>query len=249
MLTKLKSLFLESFSPVNVSINLDRPVFTFTFDDVPLSAATNGANLLENVNANGTYYVSLSFTESSRKSTDPQERKFIGEKEIVNLHERGHDIACHTYSHINLRRNCLKTAIDDCEKNTKLLSSMTKDKIKHFSYPFGTVGPMIKRALSQNYLSLRATDPGINNGKTDLSYLKAINIYSQNFDKLHIKNVIKNTVRLNGWTIFYTHDVEDNTSQWGTTKEDFEWVVNYCKESNADILSIDQAIKIILGKF
>jgi peptidoglycan/xylan/chitin deacetylase (PgdA/CDA1 family) len=249
MIKLLKKLFLESVFTRNVNINIDKPVFSFTFDDVPVSAAITGAKILEDYNVKGTYYVSGGIDKRDPDSIPIDDKYFIDRTEISDLHENGHDIACHTFSHLNLRKVGLKTAIKDCQKNINFLSRYTrKATINHFSYPFGKVSPFVKRALGKLYLTLRTTEEGINYGNTDFSYLKAYNIYSKNFDRSVILKIIQETIELNGWTIFYTHDVDYSPTEWGTTPDDFKWILSACIESNAEILSVNQAVNLILNK-
>jgi len=66
---------------------------SFTFDDVPKSAATVGAPMLEEYNGGNIL---------RRRRTDGPEGPALGRispDEIVDLHRRGHEVACHTFSH------------------------------------------------------------------------------------------------------------------------------------------------------
>src|SRR5579863_7673978 len=67
---------------------------SFTFDDIPKSAATVGAPILEEYDGRGTFYVAGSLVDQwsghwTGASAD----------EIVALHHGGHEVACHTFSH------------------------------------------------------------------------------------------------------------------------------------------------------
>ncbi len=72
----------------------ETPIVSFTFDDIPKSAATTGARLLEDHDARGTFYVSgglVGTASSDWAAADAQD--------IVELHRHGHEIGCHTFSH------------------------------------------------------------------------------------------------------------------------------------------------------
>jgi hypothetical protein len=66
--------------PRLVTFKLDRPMLSVSFDDAALSAATDGARLLEGVGARGTYYVASSLCgrqapiETSGASSPPATR-------------------------------------------------------------------------------------------------------------------------------------------------------------------------------
>src|ERR1700710_2571511 len=72
----------------------ETPMVSFTFDDVPKSAATVGAALLEAHGATATYYVIGSQVGTSSALWD-----MVDGDDIVDLHRRGHEIACHSFSH------------------------------------------------------------------------------------------------------------------------------------------------------
>lgn len=62
---------------------------SFTFDDVPKSAATVGAPILEEYNARGTFYVAGGLVDEwSGHWTG------ISGDEIIDLHRKGHELAC-----------------------------------------------------------------------------------------------------------------------------------------------------------
>src|SRR5260370_38291838 len=72
----------------------ETPMVSFTFDDIPKSAATTGARILEDHNARGTFYVSGGLV-----GTTEQDWAAVDAQDIVALHRNGHEIGCHTFSH------------------------------------------------------------------------------------------------------------------------------------------------------
>ncbi len=71
------------------------PLVSFTFDDVPDSAYTNGAAVLDRHGLHGTFYVA----SGTCGSMDTHWR-VIGEDQVRALHGGGHEIGCHTFSHV-----------------------------------------------------------------------------------------------------------------------------------------------------
>jgi peptidoglycan/xylan/chitin deacetylase (PgdA/CDA1 family) len=70
------------------------PMVSFTFDDLPKSAVTTGAEMLEAHGARGTFYVSGSLV-----GADAPDWVAGDAEDVVALHRGGHEIGCHTYSH------------------------------------------------------------------------------------------------------------------------------------------------------
>ncbi len=240
VLKLIKLLLLENIYTRKIDIKNAKAVFSFTFDDVPISAAVAGAKILENAGATGTYYVALGMEGADKKKSN--DRLYLNEAEIKSLHQKGHDIACHTYSHLNIRASNIIDVVSDCNKNTdELMRIVQVSSISHFAYPFGMVSPRGKKELGGKYKTLRTVDEGLNGLKTDLTHLRAINLYSDLFDKEKIKKNINDAVKKGAWLIFYTHDICENHSQWGTTPEDLQWVVDQCIKSQGEILNMNQA--------
>src|SRR6266481_6640861 len=93
-LRQTKTLWMGSFYRKPISIVLDRPIVSMTFDDVPLSAYQYGLPILQERNVKATFYIALKI------ATD--DGAFLGPTEVQELHECGHEIGCHTFSHYRL---------------------------------------------------------------------------------------------------------------------------------------------------
>lgn len=244
MLKQAKLMVFENIYSKKININIDKAIFSFTFDDVPISAATHGAKILEAANATGTYYVALGMVKNAS-----DKKKYIDENDIKALHQNGHNIACHTYSHLNLRQNSTADILQDCEMNTKMLTAIIQNEaIEHFAYPFGAVSLHGKKALGSKYKTLRTTDHGINVGSTDLTHLRTVSLCARDFSRETIRQAIEEAVNLKAWIIFFTHDIRENPSDWGSTIDDFAWVVDQCAKSSGDILNVSSAYNSIIQK-
>ena len=247
LLKALKLLVFENIYTRKINIRNNKAIFSFTFDDVPISAAKNGAKILEEFNITGTYYVALGMEEIDG-STDDNTRRFLNKNDIINLHNAGHDIGCHTYSHLNQRQHTSKTVLTNCNKNTNLLQNiLNTSSIDNFSYPFGMVSPLGKKILGRKYKTLRTSDHGINSGVTDMTHLRAIMLYSNTFNRDTLTKEINLAIKEKAWLIFYTHDVCEQPSEWGVNTDDFKWLVEQCVISECDILNISNAYNKIIN--
>jgi len=245
LLKKLLLFLFENIYTRNIVISNDRAIFSFTFDDVLISAATNGASILENFNVTGTYYVALGM-ESGGDDEDGDARNFIDGTEIVSLSEKGHDIGCHTYGHFNLKETSSDFAITDCRKNIQQLQDILKGpSIDHFAYPYGAVSLNGKKELGRLYETLRTVEHGLNTGKTDLTHLRSVSLCSNTFDRASIQSLIDIAVKKKAWVIFYSHDICEKPTEWGTSTDDFKWVVQQCDQSDGDILNVREAFSKI----
>src|SRR5580704_13419128 len=73
------------------------PLVSFTFDDVPASAYTSGAAILEQHGMRGTFYIA-----AGTLGDMDSDWRVIDREQVRALHARGHEIGCHTFSHIRV---------------------------------------------------------------------------------------------------------------------------------------------------
>lgn len=236
-----KLLVYENLYSRKVNIKLDHAIFSFTFDDVPVSAMSNGARILERAGVTGTYYVALGMANAKNGEED-----FLNIDDIRALHDRGHDIQCHTYSHINLKQVTANEAFADCSRNTSQLATITgKAGIDHFAYPFGAVTMTGKKMLRKKYLTLRTVDPGLNYGMSDMTHLRTVSLCRIDFDRNQVRDAITKALSCNAWVIFVSHDIKEHPSEWGLSPDDFSWAVDECKKTSGMILNVRQAYESI----
>ena len=90
---------------------------SFTFDDVPASAYTNGAAVLEDHGVHGTFYIAAGTLGDM--DTD---WRVIDREQVRALHARGHEIGCHTYSHVGVDTLDAVTMDEECRQNRGFLA-------------------------------------------------------------------------------------------------------------------------------
>src|SRR5262245_1736816 len=73
----------------------DRPIVSFSFDDIPVSAAATGADMLEAFGARGTFFIATSLFG---RSTD--DWRVADAEAVAALAQRGHEIGLHTHRHV-----------------------------------------------------------------------------------------------------------------------------------------------------
>jgi peptidoglycan/xylan/chitin deacetylase (PgdA/CDA1 family) len=111
----------------------DTPLVSFTFDDVPDSAYLNGASILEHEGLRGTFYVA-----AGTCGTQDTHWRVIDRDQMRALHAAGHEIGCHTFSHVNVETLSAAEMDDQCRRNRELLRQVCGEvRVTNFCYPFG----------------------------------------------------------------------------------------------------------------
>ena|SRR5438093_2819983 len=207
---------------------------TFTFDDFPASALGVGGAILERYGLHGTYYAAPGLMG--------QESELGKQFTLVDL-ERGyaigHEIANHSYAHMNCCDLENKALIADCQRSNHALAAYG---VRNFAYPYGLTDVRVKRLLAGRFDTCRGIAPGINGSDTDLNDLRANAIYShRTLDRLF--DLIDENTRVGGWLVFYTHDVSEKPSRFGVTVNDFEKLVKVAIKSGMNVGTIRDGLR------
>jgi peptidoglycan/xylan/chitin deacetylase (PgdA/CDA1 family) len=191
----------------------DRPLVSFTFDDVPVSALTHGAPLLQEAGARGTFYIAGGLLGSRTAHWT-----VIDGDGVAALHAGGHEIGCHTFSHAPMRDLSGDALQAEVERNRRCLQAIEPGlPIETFAFPFGFASPNAKRRLRPLFTASRGITPSVNAGFADLGLLRAMPLIDGQVSFGTIDRALDATVAQRGWLIFYTHDVAARPSPYGCT--------------------------------
>jgi peptidoglycan/xylan/chitin deacetylase (PgdA/CDA1 family) len=221
------------------TLNNSRPMVSFTFDDAPISAATRGAAMLEEYNARATFYLAGGLVDAWSGNWTG-----LSADHIVGLHRRGHEIACHTFSHARATDLTEAAMAAELEKNRLYLQGLDSSiSIENFAYPYGTGSVLRKRQLGKAFHSSRGILPGVNSGTVDLQYLRAVPLIEHQIDRDGIDRVFDEALANNGWLIFYGHDVEATPSPYGCSPELLRHALEAAARRKIPALSVADALR------
>lgn len=218
--------------------DLQESIISFSFDDCPKSAFTNGLPLLEAEGWRATIYVACGLCETTNHLG-----LHVSKDDIVKAYKSGHEIADHTFSHVSANDVDLNAFMADIERNQQALKKLGIQQSRHFAYPYGHVTPPLKKALRTRFETLRGvvTAP---TASQDANLLWATRVYSNDTIELALER-IENAKTTPQWLHLYTHDVRDKPSKFGCTEDDFKAVVEAVKESGLRVMTVDNAYAII----
>jgi peptidoglycan/xylan/chitin deacetylase (PgdA/CDA1 family) len=216
-----------------------RAMVSFTFDDVPKSAATVGAPMLEEYSARGTFYISGGLVgQWSGNWTG------VSVDDILGLHGRGHELACHTFSHTRATDLDAAAMTAEVENNRHYLKAIDPSiRLENFAYPYGLGSVTHKRQLGKAFRSSRGILPGINSGIVDLQYLRATPLIELHIDRDGIDRAFDEAVAKSGWLIFYSHDVKNAPSPYGCSPTLLRHALDAASRRNIPVLSIAEALR------
>ena len=86
-----------------------------------------------------------------------------------------------------------------------------------YAYPYGKASLRTKKVMAPRFTSIRGVHPGLNKGRVDLAQLNAISLEMRCWDQDAIEAAIARVRHEHGWAVFYTHDVSETPSEYGST--------------------------------
>jgi peptidoglycan/xylan/chitin deacetylase (PgdA/CDA1 family) len=215
------------------------PMVSFTFDDLPKSAVTTGADMLEAHGGRGTFYVSGGLVGVGTSDWAAGDNN-----DVLSLYRRGHEIGCHTFSH---QRAC---DLDEASLNEEIARNRdyfraldSSMKIETFAYPYGYGSFARKYQLKDAFLTCRSIVEGVNTGSVDLQFLRAMPLIDRDMDRDRIERSFDEAEMNNGWLIFYGHDVADQPSPYGCSPALLEIALAAASRRNIPVLTMAEAMR------
>ena len=226
----------------NLNINLDRPLISFTFDDCPKSVVDDALPVLEKYGWQSSIYMAMGLC-----GTTNHLGLHMSESDVVAAYKSGHEIADHTFDHIDATTVSPELFSANIEKNQARMNALGLPLSQTFAYPFGQLDAGSKRVVHRKFKGARGIKSRIHRTSADLNQLNSNRLYSgQSFQDL-MRDITKLT-KNPGWLTIFTHDVRDNPSDFGCTVDEFKAVVEAVKNIDADVMTVIDAINVLEGK-
>jgi peptidoglycan/xylan/chitin deacetylase (PgdA/CDA1 family) len=220
-------------------VALERPMVSFSFDDAPATACEAGAKALEARGLRGAYYFAAGLA-----GRDGPMGRFATGQDARRLHDAGHEIACHTFSHLDCGQSSRATTLADIDRNAESLAAWGVGEPVNFAYPYGDVGGPAKTALAGRFKVLRALHHGLITSGADLNQAPAVGIEGEDGEAVANAWLDKAKAR-KAWLILYTHDVADQPSQWGCTTGALERLIDRAVAEGFDVVTVAEGAKRI----
>lgn len=195
------------------------PMISFAFDDAPASAAESGAAILERRGLKGTFFIAAGLA-----GTDAVTGPMATPDQVRRLAEAGHEIGCHTYTHLDCGQATPCDAVEDVARNAETLEAWGVGRPTTFAYPFGDVALATKRALAPRFALMRALHHGVVAAGSDLNQAPAVGVEGLDGETVAMSWLAR-AARRRAWLILYTHDVAEAPSPYGCTPSTLERLV------------------------
>lgn len=180
----------------------DQPMVSITFDDGWQSVYDRALPLLDKHDFRSTHYVNASSIETPN---------FMTAAEVKQLHEAGHEIAAHSYEHVDLTSIGADRLHEEMRKSEEALAAagLATDGL---APPYGRSDPQVDWYASKYFDIVRGTDQGLNTRQTlERHDLKVFYVTDETTPDI-LAEALAETSRVNGWLILVYHQIATSES-------------------------------------
>jgi peptidoglycan/xylan/chitin deacetylase (PgdA/CDA1 family) len=226
----------------NIKLNglntrLDEAVVSFSFDDFPRSALTEGGRMLKARGWAGTYFAAGGFCGRRVDGID-----YFDRDDLVQADADGHEIGCHTFGHLRLPQEKPRAILADLQRNRDFIADVLPGHaLSSFAYPYGDLDLGRKALIAGRFPVCRGIWPGLNTGRMDFAQLKAAPLERRSLDALDVDELLDRAVAAKAWLIFFTHDLDPDPSPYGCRPDQFEAVLDKVAARGVRVLPIKNA--------
>jgi len=214
------------------------PIVSFTFDDIPESAFTSGATILDAHGVKGTFYIAGALCGVSNA-----DRTLVTARQCLELFSRGHEIGCHTFSHCKVGSLTDRELHLEIGRNQTFFASLDPGIVlENFAYPFNRVAPRAKMQLQQRFHTCREGGQAINVGSVDLGMVKSVELCEGRTNAAAVADWVEKAIASDGWLVFLTHDVSAHPTQWGCSPELLETAVSCALSRECRVLPVRDVV-------
>jgi peptidoglycan/xylan/chitin deacetylase (PgdA/CDA1 family) len=226
----------------------DKPMVSITFDDGWQSVYDRALPLLNEHGFRSTQYVNASSIETPN---------FMTAAEVQQMHEAGHEIAAHSYEHLDLTSIGTDRLDEQLRRSEEALATAglgTND----LAPPFGRSDPQVAWYASKYFDMMRGTDDGLNTRQNlDPHDLKVLYVTDETTPET-LSEALAETTRMNGWLILVYHQIatpESTGTQENTIAADRSTITSdvlaaqlkLIDQSGIEVQPVAQAFKQLQG--
>ncbi len=220
-------------------IKLKRPIVSFSFDDCPKSVIDNALKPIEVEGWQATVYIAMGLCGITNHLG-----LHMRADDVKAVHESGHEIGDHSFSHYDGSALPLNAFLADIDKNREALDGLGLQPSETFAYPYGGTTPALKKALESRFKGARGINSRNHKTDVDLNQIGSNRLYrGADFDRLIPQ--IAALAEAPGWITIFTHDVRSAPSGFGCTPAQMKTVIKAVKDCGADVMTVAGAIKYL----
>ena len=216
----------------------ERRLLSLSFDDAPASAFHAGGEILREKGAVATYFVCAGLDGLSGPMGAYGTRA-----DALAAHEAGHEIACHTYSHMDVGAADPEDVEADLDRNASTLWSWSLPRPVTFAYPFGDVGFASKSLAAQRFHIARALHHGLLHAGSDCAQAPAVGVEGDEGEALAHRWMTRLSQESAGWLILFSHAVQEGPTPFGMSKSALAGIIDGARDHGFEIVTVAEGAR------
>ncbi|KUG61064.1 hypothetical protein AVL61_07815 [Kocuria rosea subsp. polaris] len=180
----------------------DQPMVSITFDDGWQSVYDRALPLLDKHGFPSTQYINASAIETPN---------FMTADELRQMHGSGHEIASHSYEHVDLSAISADRLDEQMRKSDEMLEDAGLGT-SNLAPPYGRSDPQVDWYASKYFDTVRGTKIGINTRQNLESHNLKVYYVTNETTPDHLAAALAETSKANGWLILVYHQVAEPES-------------------------------------
>ena len=226
-----------------------KPMVSITFDDGWESVHDRALPLLDKYNFKSTHYVNPSSIETPN---------FMTAAEVQQMHQDGHEIASHSYAHVDLTSINADRLDREMRQSDEALAAagLNTDSL---APPYGRSDPQVDWYAGKYFNIVRGTDQGLNTRQNLVAHDLKVFYVTDETTPDHLAAALAETKRMNGWLIFVYHQISTaestGTQENGTiaadrstvTKDVLDAHLQLIAKSGIEVQTVAQAFRQLQG--
>ena len=217
---------------------LERPMVSFSFDDTPASAVRVAGPMLTERGLKGTYFFCAGLAGTSAHMGD-----YAARGDMLAVDAAGHEVACHTYSHLDCGQANGAAVAADLDHNARTIREWgVAQPMETFAYPFGDVGFPAKAEVAKRFSLSRALHHGLIESGADLNQAPAIGIEGTHGEAL-AHEWIGRAKQRRAWLILFTHGVGETHTPFGASTTAFAGLMDRTISEGFDIVTVAEGAR------
>ncbi len=209
------------------------PVISITFDD-SLVNQFEASRILDKYGFKGTFYVLPGYFGSVFEGYD-----VMNYSQVRDLYSRGHEIGCHTMSHINLSASNISVIKEELSECKRVLKEFN---VKSFAYPFG-MGIEHESIVKKYFSSARVLIQEVNTCKE--FNIKGLIFVHERMNRLEtLKEWISTIKRDGGWIVITIHGISDEPRDLiDITPDEFNQILEVINDSGIKVKTVSNVLE------
>lgn len=208
-----------------------RGMVTFSFDDAPDSATGLGADLLEAQGVRATYFVAAGLA-----GTTAHLGRYADRDEVRRLAARGHEVASHTFSHLDCGRVSPGALAADLDRNARAFAEWGLPPARTFAYPYGDVSGPTKAVAASRFALCRGVHAGLVGRGGDLNQAPSVAMDGAG-GEARARAALERADDRREWVILFAHQVMPGVGEFAVSPDALTRLAELARGLGLDVVT------------